>query len=201
MPEDRTIERITLIEERLTRKFERDEFWKIMGPFVLAGAVVVTALGYVDLRMIPQTFALRVSDEVDKARPKILELVRGAAVSSVEDELVSLLGRDYKLVLSKLAGVSMGVAHFQHKERPSGDQWQDLDRVEVRFSRKYEVTPQIFISVNKMEAYFRHPSPTFGFRVENPSPEGFHVPLSGAYLRSLSGASVNWMAIEPALRR
>ncbi len=195
------IQRIVVLEEQLKSKVSERRLWIILGPAILVGTTTIAALGYFDLNKIPQTIAFRIQEEIRASETEIIELIEASSEDIVEEQLSELFGEDYDRVIGRLSGLSMGVVSFPHASRPSGDKWQDLDRIEIKFSQEYDTIPNVFISLSRMEAYYRSPSPTFGLRVENASTTGFEIVISGAYLTSFSGASVNWMAVEPAFTR
>ncbi len=77
-------DRLKEVELSLDAKVDQLQFWKIIGPAILLGAVALASLGYFDFTRIPERVETRVSAElVDQLPDKISDILPDAAKEEV----------------------------------------------------------------------------------------------------------------------
>lgn len=207
------IERVARLEESSKNYPTKTQALLIGGPFVAVGAVIIIALGYYDIHKIPVEIERSIQAEISvTAPPLVKEIVEpriqialetalseipSTVTSQVNADLRKIVGPEYRDILSGLRNIQVGSVTLPHKERTTGNKWEEVERRRVEFKRSFTSPPQVLLSISTIESYYRQSTRTISITTDKVGEAGFDLVVSSAYNRSLSSLTVDWIAIDP----
>jgi len=93
--------------------------------------------------------------------------------------------------------LEMGSYVLPCERRPTGKKFQEISVHHVTFKRPFAAPPRILLSPRGLAIYSgaNVPGTFFQLYTRNVSKEGFDLVIQGAYARSFSSATVDWIAV------
>ena len=150
---------------------------------------------------VPAAVARAVPPAATEAVTRLVpEAVRGALAQAlppaVEQAVAASLSPQARETLDRMRLVQMGSHQCTQARRRAAEAWTVIYRATVPFAREFREPPAVFLSVAQMEAYFAQPALTYSVLAENVTRQGFDLVVRGAFLESLTGCQIQWIALD-----
>jgi hypothetical protein len=93
--------------------------------------------------------------------------------------------------------LEMGSYTLPCERRPAGEKFQEVSAHHVTFERPFAAPPRILLSPRGLAIYSgaNVPGTFFQVHTRNVGKDGFDLVIQGAYARSFSSATVDWIAV------